>query len=350
MKESTVFNSRSGAVQEQSAPEISATRICSLLPGLTDIVAELGHASSVVASSHECEGCGVAVTVPKLPLSGDIDGSLSSREVHSGWRASHTTERGTFLRDGLDLTKRICSFYWVRMDKIAELRPSVVLTRLVSPSSPLEPSEDEVAEALKSTVPSVQTVLSVDPSTISEIFAAYRSIARALSCSQAASREVFKAKIGHQKVKRFVGSRALSKTEPSAADPTLGIVQWADPIYLAGGWVPEIVEIGGGGSDGFTRVGGPSVVVRPEDVLQLDIVVFAICAVDMTGCRRVIWRFLERNKDKLPSKMPRMIATDATKLFSRPSLATAVQSAEVVAEIVSGTNRFGQMGVLWCEV
>lgn len=326
--------------ETRSESSSRTVRVVCLLPGLTDIVTELGAAANIVANTHECCNHAAAVTIPKL----GADASASLREISAGW--SVVSSLGLQLHQDARqcLRNLICSFYSVDVSKLAATKPSVICTILPRQRSFLDPSPEEITNAIKRAIPSVQEVLSIDPSTLSEVFAATVQLSRLLNCPISANMAVAGAKLRLQAIRQCVG-----KLRTKGDSPRVAILQWADPIYLAGDWVPEIVDVGGGRPGTFTRAGGPSVMLSIQQLLTYDVIVLAVCGVNRKSCRDICKTFCFENREVLKTRRPRIIATDALKLFSRPSLCTVIMSAEVVAEVVSNKAVFDHRGVLWSE-
>ncbi len=327
-------------------------RAVCLLPGLTDIVTELGQSAKIVANSHECSAQGAVITVPKLPVDDVVNSSLSLDELSAGWSTVMSSQSPVGCNLHAQLSKLVCSFYYVDIAKLAVTKPTVVFTILPQPNSFLEPSMDEIIEAIKLEIPSVQEVHSINPSTLSEVFAAVYEIARVLKCREAASRAVADAKNRLQCISRSMQTvcETMARKERPGKLQRIAIVQWTDPIYLAGDWIPEVVEIGGGLANMFTRPGGPSITISEKQLLEFDIIVFAICAVGLNGCRDICKKFFAKHSALLRDRTPRFIGTDATILFSRPSLSSVLLSAEVVSEIVADSNTYGHRNVVWSDL
>lgn len=108
-----------------------------------------------------------------------------------------------------------------------------------------------------------------------------------------------------------------------------------------------MVAIAGGRGDGVTREGKPSVAGFVRNLRDADVIVFAICAMSIKGCQRIAENFWKRAVYELRGWGGRIVITDATRLFSRMAVGSVVQSAEVIAEILSEKPLYGHKGVLW---
>lgn len=312
--------------------------VASLLPGLTDVLVDLRLAAHVVANSHECDLSSSTVTFPKLPGTPD----LTSLEIASGWNAAtapHTSQFSPFCRHLL--ATRTCSFYHVNPEALARANPRVLLTHVAPSRSPLDPAEDDVQVALQRLLPRLEVIISANCRTLRDVFQLQLDVARALHRPAVAVLPVATARARLRSLQIRADAARLQKR------PRLTVVQWADPLFLAGDWVPAVVRAAGGDPDGLTVEGSPSVAVEPAALLGVDVVVFALCAVDLKGCAKALEAFLEKHGSLFAGWKGSFVVTDATKLFSRPSLSAVAKSAEVLSDVVLDGNKFRYRGVLW---
>lgn len=322
-------------------PKCITSRIASLLPGLTDVLHDLNLASHLVAHSHECTPTATPVTHPKLHSSP----SLPNYQIAAGWRAVTTTHPLALSSTLSDmLSYRLCSFYRVDINALASTSPSLLLTHIAKPISPHDPDVDAICSLAKHLIPSLRVVITANCRTLEQVFQLHRDVSIALDRREIAVHPVARAQGRLESIRAFTHTAFQnSKRKP----PRLAVVQWADPLYLAGDWVPGVVAVAGARGDGVTREGGPSVAVDIRHLRNVDAVVFGVCAVDLAGCRNIASEFWKRASPCLKGWKGRVVVTDATRLFSRVAVGTVTQSAEVLAEILLEHNIFGHMGILW---
>lgn len=326
----------------------SHVSVATLLPWLTDLVADLGLSSSLVACSHDCDISPEVLHLPvvtcaKLDVSSD--GShrpLPSNEIAAGWRAVKALDSVPLSAEHV-VAARLCSYYAIDLNKLAHVRANVVLTHVSPQRSTLEPSEEEIIDAVKCIVPTVNHVVSLEMSTLNEIYAGASVIARALQSPSASASAVERTRMRLNHVKQVTSRVLRSRTKTS---PTVAVVQWTDPLYVAGGWVPEILQIAGCRS-AITCPGGPSLPIAPHSLSSADIVVFALCAVDLAGAERLAQDFWHAHITELHPYAARTVLVDATTLFSRPSLRTVVATAECMAGIATNGEVFTKANKLW---
>lgn len=314
-------------------------RIVSLLPGLTDIVHELGLSEYIVASSHECDSrTGCPITAPKLPLTED----LSSQELSAGWKVAsldHTFDSADII------SKCTCSFYSVNAEQLIQSSPTLILTHLAKPRSFMDPDEQELKEFLHTHIPSLRTILSATCRDLSEIYSLYHSVAYETSCGNRAVQTVAQARTRLTMIQQ--SAEGMMKRGRSKR-PRVAVIQWTDPLYIAGDWIPQIIPMAGG-ANAVTVPGGPSVPISPCRLKEMDVLIFGMCAVGIEGCKRIVSNFWRCHWNEFRGWKGKVIVTDSTRLFSRPALNTVIESAEVVADSISGCNLYGHEGKLWDE-
>lgn len=301
-------------------------RVVSLLPWLTDLVADLNLTHLLTATSHDCTASLPAATAPLLPSSA----TLTSLETTAGWRAATSSPSLSASPTAASLiSKSLCSFYTTLPNALLSAAPTLILTHLPPQTTPLNPSHKEILGAARELLanPLLQ-ILSFDLTTISEAYAAAHAIARALGAPHAASEAVSAAQARLRAARLRAG--VVFRRRPA---PRVAVVQWAAPLYIAGAWVPEAVEAAGC-IDAFCRPGGPSRNIAPDTLAGVDVVVIAVCAVDLRGAAeaaREVWQ----SSDMFQSSKARFVVVDGTRLFSSASLATIADTAECVLEIAA---------------
>lgn len=192
-------------------------RIVSLLPAATDVVAELGLAADLVGRTHECDWPpGVVDDVPVVTGAGLAGDDLSSREISGA-----VGHQGSALYE-LD-TKRL-----------ADLAPDVVLTQDLCEVCAV--SYRRVASALR-VMDAGPRVVSLEPKTLPEVVDGVLQVGEILGVPETAAARV-----------RELEGR-LARVREAVADaprPRVAAIEWLDPLWPAGHWVPEQIEAAGG--------------------------------------------------------------------------------------------------------
>lgn len=254
----------------------------SLVPSATEIVLSLGAADSLVAVSDDC-----------LLLFGKDAPPVVSRQVLSEVGAPRALDEAVRRRvaagEGL---------YRLDEDALAELRPDVVFAQdecgvCAVPSSLL-------VAALGATEPC--RVISLDPSDLGQVFESFETVASALDLDGKGSRlaDACRDEIAH----------LLGVDRPER----VLVLDWPEPAFAAGNWVPELVA-----AVGATRLGPPPGTPSREIELgellgDADVVVVAPCGLPLADSAREAARLARRHR----RRRLRWCALDGRHLFSRP--------------------------------
>lgn len=285
-------------------------RIVSFLPSATEMACALGLADQLVGITHECdypdEVAGKPVVVRNvLPL-----------------------ERMTQLEIDQAVAQRIqagLSLYQVDEKLLQELAPDLILTQDLC--QVCAPSGNEVSEALK-LLPKKPQVLWLTPKSLSEIFDNLRALGQATA--RALEAEELIASSG----KRLENIAAITRATPSR--PRVFCMEWLDPIYASGHWMPEMVEIAGG-VDALGRKGADSVRITWKQVQdwEPEVLIITPCGFNLDQVISQAAQLL-----KLPdwSKLPavrngRVYAVDANAYFARPG-PRVVEGTELLAHLI----------------
>jgi iron complex transport system substrate-binding protein len=259
--------------------------IVSLLPAATEIVFALGAGEELVGRSHECD---YPVTVRDRPVVSRpalaIDG-LSHGEIDSA-----VAER---MRTGESL-------YLVDEALLHALAPDVILTQDLC--QVCAPSGNELVRALRS-LPRQPEVVYLTPRTLAEIDDNIREVGRVLGREAAANELINR---NHERLGR-VRERTRGK-----ARRRVTFLEWTDPPFCAGHWVPEMIEIAGG-EDPLGRAGADSVRISWDEVLasEPEVVIVAPCGYGLAEATR-----LAAAVPEIPSA--RVVPVDANAYFARP--------------------------------
>ena len=193
-------------------------RIASLVPSATEMLFALGLGDSVVGVTHECDYPAAAARKPHLTRSVIPEG-LAAAEIDREVRAR--TERGAAI-------------YELDADLLRELEPDLIVTQQVCEVCAV--SYDDVT-AVARTMPSDPRVLSLDPSTIGEVLADARTLAAAADAPDAGERLLADAADRLDRVRDAVRG---------AERPRVLALEWMDPPFAGGHWVPQMIELAGG--------------------------------------------------------------------------------------------------------
>ncbi len=269
--------------------------IVSFLPAATEIAYALGLGGELRAVSHECDYPADAKTKPVVVrLAVDLTG-LSPRDIDS--RVSRQLhERGTL--------------YEVDEEVLRAARPDLLMTQDLC--QVCAPSGTEVTRALAGLQPPPE-VLWMSPRSLDGILDSIRELGNRTGRSAEARRltEEIRADLA---ALRAQTTRDLSR-------PRVFCMEWTDPVFTAGHWVPEMVDAAGG-VDGLARRGEDSVRIPWEEVRRWapEVLVVAPCGYHLPRARGETRRLRELpGWDALPAvREGRVYAVDADSYVSRP--------------------------------
>ena len=217
------------------------------------------------------------------------------------------------------------SIYTVDMDRLKEANPDLILTQELCDVCALD--YDEVQEAARS-LPNQPKIISLTPSTLSDILQDITRVGDNTGKSKEAERLVSKIKGRMEKIKERVAHSDLR--------PKVACVEWLDPIYSAGHWVPEMVEIAGG-LDGLAKAGNPSQRIPWSKILefQSDVMILMPCGFDV-GRTLDEYHLLKKLPGwiDLPAvKENRIYAVNGHAYFNRPG-PRLIDGLEILAQII----------------
>lgn len=217
-------------------------RIASLLSSATEIVYELGLQDRLVAISHECDWPPEALRLPRLSRARFDPAGLTSGEIDA-------EVRRCMLEYG--------SVYEVDARALAAARPDLVLTQAVCEVCAVPTASVHEAVAGLADPP---RVLSLDAHTLEEIVASVGDVADAAGESQVGDDATSRLRERIDRVRKAVAGRER---------PRVLALEWLDPPFAPGHWIPEMIEIAGGESLVGTA-GGHSVEIPWREVEALD--------------------------------------------------------------------------------
>lgn len=194
-------------------------RIVSLLPSATEIVCALGLGDRLVGVSHSCDHPAEVAQLPRLSHPRCTLDGLSGAEIDAEIRRT-LREHG--------------SVYEVDVARVAELVPDLVLTQGICDVCAVP--EHEVVAAL-ARLPSPPAVLTLDAHDVAAILAGIRDVGRATGAGRRAEACVAEME------RRTIAVRTRVERRPR---PRILALEWLDPPYVPGHWVPELVALAGG--------------------------------------------------------------------------------------------------------
>lgn len=288
----------------------STPRIVSLLPSATEIVCALGLEDALVGVTHECDYPPTVVGKPVLTASRISHATMTSAEIDHAVRSQLDGHGSIYdLDEGL----------------LGELRPDLVITQeLCEVCAVSYKTVRQAARALEGDV----RVVSLEPMTISDIFDNIRTVGE-LAGRKAEAESV----VGELAVR--LDALAVLLTEVERRPRTL-VLEWLEPPFAPGHWVPEQVALAGG-DHAFGRAGEKSQTTTPEAIKEYapEVIVLAPCGYYKEDVLSALETArLPRGWRELPAvREGRVWAVDATSYFSRPG-PRVVEGAEILARLL----------------
>ncbi len=284
-------------------------KIASLLASGTEIAWALGLGEQIVAISHECDYPAEVLDRPRVTRPRFDPTGLDSGAVDAAVREA-MRESG--------------SVYAIDQAKLQELRPDLIITQAVCEVCAVPASDARLAaEALGTGT----QVLSLDAHTIAGILETVGQVGEAADVRARA--ESFVAELAARL------ERVSQRVAGAPAPGVLGL-EWLDPPFVPGHWVPEMVEIAGGRNLAGTA-GARSSEAAWEELATLDpdVLVIMPCGYDLKAARRDADRYAERLLRVAPRAIEagRAFVVDASSYFNR-SGPRVVDGVEILAALL----------------
>jgi len=287
-------------------------RVVSLLPAASEIVAAIGAADALVGVTHECDYPLEVRSRPHVTRSALDSGT--PWEIDAQVRAMATTGVPLFMLDE---------------PRIASLQPDVILTQALCDVCAV--SETDV-RAMAARFASPPRVIALASATFDDVLRDIHTVGEALGAGNAAADLVASIRQRLDTIHRAL----KAAREPR---PRVAVIEWTDPVYVAGHWTPELVRRAGG-EDVVAQAGMHSVVVTADEIAAHDpeVILVSPCGFDVHAAFEQACALLARGEWAW-ARGRTVWALNANALLSRPGprLADAVETmARVFAPSLFG--------------
>lgn len=284
-------------------------RVCSFLPSATEIAFALGLGDQIVGVTHECDYPPEARGKPVVVNSAVDPTVISSRAVDQAVREHLRTKTTLYTIDPL---------------RFKEARPTIILTQALCDVCALD--YNEVVRASQS-LEVEPRIVALNPHLLGDVFADIRLVGSVTGKLAAAESLVCRLQ------ERVAAIEAKTK---SSQRPRVACIEWLDPFFSAGHWIPEMVELAGG-RNGLAEKGQPSRRIDWTEVLEFspEVLVLMPCGFDVARtlteaeplARSPAWQ-------ELPAvKQGRVFAVNGSAYFSR-SGPRLVEGLEILASVI----------------
>jgi iron complex transport system substrate-binding protein len=271
-------------------------KIVSLLPSATEIVYALGLGDALVGVTDECDYPPDAVTKPVVSRSALPQGRpLTSREIDAAVRGRLDEREPLYILD---------------RELIRREQPDVILTQDLCRVCAV-PS-GQVTRALDELGVTGAKVVSLDPHTLEDVVAQLEVVGKLLDREERA-----------KELTTTMHARVARVKEIATRLPTIRVscLEWASPPFVAGHWVPEMVEAVGGVNLLSTK-GEPSRTVTWRQVRNEnpEVIVFMPCGYYLEEAEEEGAALFDQPDfaDTPAARNANVFAVDATSFFSRP--------------------------------
>jgi iron complex transport system substrate-binding protein len=286
-------------------------RIVSFLPSATETLYELGAGNQIVGVTHECKYPPQARKKPRVIQSSFDPRQMTGRDIDN--------KIVELMHTGKDI-------YVVDENTLKRVSPDLIVAQgLCEVCSPFTKEIDRAVSLLGDRRPDV---LVLDPHDLDDILVSIMDVAE----------KIGKVREGRKLVaslqKRIDMVRSM--TMKLKLKPNVLCVEWIDPLFTAGHWVPQMVEYAGG-INGLSSTGEPSRRMDIDEAVKLDpdIIVLMPCGFDIEQTLKELpvlasnekWKSLQAVKNR------NVYAVNANAYFSKPGPRTVV-GLEILSKIL----------------
>ena len=284
-------------------------RIVSFLPSATELLYELEVQDILYGVTHECKYPPDAKS--KLQIIDSVINSdkLTSKEID--------TKTCQLLKDGKDI-------FVLNEKNLKDANPDLIISQETCEVCAAYTNQVKKAIEILQTKPILH---SIDPHNIHEIIHSVTTLGEILE-KQVKAKEIvdnLKKRIQH-----------ISEN-PNNKKPNVVAIEWIEPFFTAGHWIPEMIEIAGG-VNLISKTGEHSRRLDFEEVSKADpdIIIMMPCGFDTKRTISEYNNILKENKawsNLKAVKNKKVFAVDANSFFSKPSIRT-IEGLEILAKII----------------
>lgn len=278
-------------------------RIVSLVPSATEMLFALGAGDEVVAVTHECDWPQEARELPRVTRD-VLPPGLDAAEIDRAIKA---------------LTGEGRAIYELDEARLHALQPDLIVTQALCAVCAV--SYEDV-QAVAERLDPKPDVVSLDPRTLGEVLGDVRTLAQKTGTRDAGVDLVQDAAGRIDRVKLAVRG---------AQRPRVAALEWLDPVYVAGHWTPQLIDLAGG-EDLLGQPGEHSEQRSWQEVAatQPEVVVVMPCGYDAERALEEAYKYADELAELGAG---RVVAVDAAGLFSRPG-PRLVEGLETLAHIL----------------
>ena len=283
-------------------------RIVTFLPSATELIYSLGAEDRLFGVTHECNYPSDAKTKPRIITSSFDPVLMSSKQIDD--------KICQLMTEGKEI-------YNLNEENLLNARPDLIISQDICEVCSAHTDHVKRAVDILEKKPDVYTM---NPHDIDEILKSIEEISKKIDKEKEGTSLVDSLR----KRVRFVKDQAFEKI------PRVAAIEWIDPFFTSGHWVPEMIEIAGG-KNLISSEKMPSRKMQLEEIRDADpdVIVIMPCGFDVKRTVDEYSKTLAENQewnDLRAVKENNVYAVDANSYFSKPSLRT-ITGIEILASI-----------------
>ena len=284
-------------------------RIVTFLPSATELIYSLGADDKLFGVTHECSYPSDAKTKPRVISSVFDPASMSSKQIDD--------KICQLMTDGKEI-------YSLNKENLLNAKPDLIISQNICEVCSAHTEHVKIAVDMLEKKPEVYTM---DPHDVDEILVSIRDI----------SKMIGKENEGNDLVDSLAKRLGFVKSKTFEERPKVVAIEWVDPFFTSGHWIPEMIE-SAGGENLISTEKMPSRKMKLEEIQEVnpDIIVMMPCGFDVKRTISEYNSVLAENPDWNELKAVKennVYAVDANSYFSKPSLRT-ITGIEVLAKII----------------
>ena len=284
-------------------------KIVSFLPSATELIFALDAQDMLLGVTHECVYPKEAKSKPKV-----ISTIVDSEKLDSKQIDEITCK---LINDGKDI-------FVLNKENIKKANPNLIVSQNTCKVCAAHTNQVQQAIEMLETKPEIY---SMDPYNIEEILAGILEFSKIIDVEE-------KGKILKKKLEKRIEK---IKNKKISNAPKIVVIEWINPFFTAGHWVPEMVEISGG-VNLISKTGEHSRKMTIHEIVnvQPEIIILMPCGFDVKRTKIEYEKFLKNDKEwnELQAvKENNVFAVDANSFFSKPSIRT-IDGIEILAKII----------------
>ena len=284
-------------------------RIVTFLPSATELIYNLGADDKLFGVTHECNYPIDAKTKPRVISSVFDPALMSSKQIDD--------KICQLMTDGKEI-------YNLNEENLLNAKPDLIISQNICEVCSAHTEHVNMAVNMLEKKPEVYTM---DPHNVDEILMSIKDI----------SKMIGKEKEGNELINSLLKRLEFVKSKMCEEQPKVLAIEWVDPFFTSGHWIPEMIETAGGENMiSIEKMPSRKMKLEESKSANPDIIVMMPCGFDVKRTISEYNNVLAENPDWNELKAVEennVYAVDANSYFSKPSLRT-ITGIEILAQII----------------